>query len=76
MRGAERLRFIDVARVTDVHDTGDDVVAVIRSLTDGETILHPPLLAAGIRVERCHDLRLGHHLLRRAPAVDPKPAGG
>ena len=31
---------------------------------------YPPLLAAGIRVERCHDLRLGHHLLRRAPAAD------
>ncbi|CUR59216.1 DNA polymerase I family protein with 3'-5'-exonuclease and polymerase domains [metagenome] len=30
----------------------------------------PPLLAAGVRVQRCHDLRLGHHLLRRAPAVD------
>jgi DNA polymerase-1 len=31
---------------------------------------YPPLLAAGVRVARCHDLRLGHHLLRRAPAVD------
>lgn len=31
---------------------------------------YPPLLAAGVRVQRCHDLRLGHHLLRRAPAVD------
>lgn len=31
---------------------------------------YPPLLAAGIRVGRCHDLRLAHHLLRRAPAVD------
>lgn len=31
---------------------------------------YPPLLAAGVRVERAHDLRLGHHLLRRAPAVD------
>jgi hypothetical protein len=31
---------------------------------------YPPLLAAGVRVERCHDLRLCHHLLRRAPAVD------
>ena len=25
---------------------------------------YPPLLAVGVRVERCHDLRLGHHLLR------------
>ena len=31
---------------------------------------YPPLLAAGVRIERCHDLRLGHHLLRRAPAVN------
>ncbi len=37
---------------------------------------YPPLLAAGVRVERCHDLRLGHHLLRRAPAVDPKLLAG
>src|SRR6478609_11415773 len=37
---------------------------------------YPPLLAAGVRVGRCHDLRLGHHLLRRAPAVDGRlPAG-
>ena len=32
---------------------------------------YPPLLAAGVRVERCHDLRLCHRLLARAPAVDP-----
>ncbi|WP_206051646.1 bifunctional 3'-5' exonuclease/DNA polymerase [Nocardioides ferulae] len=30
---------------------------------------YPPLLAEGVRVGRCHDLRLGHHLLRRAPAA-------
>ncbi len=33
---------------------------------------YPPLLAEGIRLGRCHDLRLGHHLLRGAPAVDPR----
>ncbi|HXH79580.1 bifunctional 3'-5' exonuclease/DNA polymerase [Nocardioides sp.] len=33
---------------------------------------YPSLLAAGVRVERCHDLRLGRHLLRRAPAADPR----
>jgi DNA polymerase-1 len=33
---------------------------------------YPSLLAAGVRVQRCHDLRLGHHLLRRAPAVDAR----
>lgn len=31
---------------------------------------YPALLAGGIRVARCHDLRLSHHLLRRAPVVD------
>ncbi|MEO9323349.1 bifunctional 3'-5' exonuclease/DNA polymerase [Nocardioides sp. C4-1] len=31
---------------------------------------YPRLLADGVRVARCHDLRLAHHLLRRAPAVD------
>ncbi|GAB2859484.1 bifunctional 3'-5' exonuclease/DNA polymerase [Nocardioides pacificus] len=31
---------------------------------------YPPLLAAGVRIQRCHDLRLGHQLLQRAPAVD------
>jgi L-ornithine N5-oxygenase len=37
VRGTERLRWINVSRVTDVHETGDDVVAVIRSLASGET---------------------------------------
>jgi DNA polymerase-1 len=37
---------------------------------------YPSLLAAGVRVERCHDLRLGHHLLRRAPAVDVRLLAG
>lgn len=32
---------------------------------------YPALLAAGVRVRRCHDLRLCHTVLRRAPAVDP-----
>lgn len=37
---------------------------------------YPPLLEAGVRVTRCHDLRLGHHLLRRAPAVDQAVLAG
>ncbi len=37
VRGVERLRWINVSRVTDVHETAGDVVAVIRSLADGET---------------------------------------
>ena len=37
---------------------------------------YPPLLAAGVRVARCHDLRLSRRLLARAPAVDPSLLGG
>ena len=37
---------------------------------------YPPLLAAGVRVQRCHDLRLGRHLLRRAPAADEQLLAG
>jgi DNA polymerase-1 len=37
---------------------------------------YPPLLAAGVRVERCHDLRLGHHLLRQAPQADGRLLDG
>ncbi len=37
---------------------------------------YPPLLAAGVRVARCHDLRLARRLLRRAPAVDGRLLDG
>ncbi|WP_457205675.1 bifunctional 3'-5' exonuclease/DNA polymerase [Nocardioides sp. P5_C9_2] len=37
---------------------------------------YPPLLAAGVRVERCHDLRLVRRLLRRAPAVEGRLLDG
>ncbi len=33
---------------------------------------YPPLLASGVRVGRCHDLRLGRRLLRRSPVVDQR----
>ncbi len=42
----------------------------VRWVWDDTARWYPPLLTAGVRVERCHDLRLAHHLLRRAPAVD------
>ena len=42
----------------------------LRWVWDDTARWYPSLLAAGVRVERCHDLRLAHHLLRRAPAVD------
>jgi DNA polymerase-1 len=37
---------------------------------------YPGLLAAGVRVERCHDLRLCRRVLRRAPAVDQSHLDG
>src|SRR5215217_4055615 len=37
---------------------------------------YPSLLAAGVRVERCYDLRLGRQLLRRAPAADGQLLAG
>ena len=42
----------------------------LRWVWDDTARWYPPLLAAGVRVERCHDLRLGHRLLVRAPAAD------
>jgi DNA polymerase-1 len=42
----------------------------LRWVWDDTARWYPPLLAAGVRVARCHDLRLGHRLLVRAPAVD------
>ncbi|WP_235927960.1 bifunctional 3'-5' exonuclease/DNA polymerase [Goekera deserti] len=41
-----------------------------RWVWDDTTRWYPGLLAAGLRVERCTDLRLGHALLRRSPRVD------
>lgn len=37
---------------------------------------YPPLLTAGVRVGRCHDLRLGRRLLHRAPAADVRLLAG
>ena len=51
-KGRERLRWVNVSRVTDVHDTGEDVVAVIRSLATGETSV---LRADAIVLKRCPD---------------------
>ncbi len=61
-----------------------DLAAYVAGRDDGTTRWvwddtarwYPPLLTAGVRVERCHDLRLGHHLLRRAPAVDQQRLAG
>ncbi|MGY1690768.1 bifunctional 3'-5' exonuclease/DNA polymerase [Geodermatophilus sp. SYSU D01105] len=42
----------------------------VRWVWDDTTRWYPALLAAGVRVERCTDLRLGHALLRRSPLAD------
>ena len=42
----------------------------VRWVWDDTTRWYPALLAAGVRVERCTDLRLGHAVLRRSPLVD------
>jgi DNA polymerase-1 len=44
--------------------------AAPRWVWDDTARWYPPLLAAGVRVERCHDLRLSRRILARAPAVD------
>jgi DNA polymerase-1 len=49
---------------------GEREVDSPRWVWDDTARWYPPLLAAGVRVARCQDLRLGHQLLRRAPAVD------
>ncbi|TNM64192.1 bifunctional 3'-5' exonuclease/DNA polymerase [Streptomyces sp. NP160] len=41
-----------------------------RWVWDDTTRWYPSLLAAGVRVRRCLDLRLVHRVLRRAPGVD------
>ena len=48
----------------------------IRWVWDDTSRWYPALLDAGVRVERCTDLRLGHAVLRRSPFVDRSlPAG-
>jgi DNA polymerase-1 len=44
--------------------------APLRWVWDDTTRWYPALLDAGVRVERCTDLRLTHAVLRRSPFVD------
>ena len=44
--------------------------SAVRWVWDDTTRWYPALLAAGVRVERCSDLRLRHAVLRRSPFVD------
>ena len=71
-------RVLVVERVEERVLAAADLAACVRErevdrprwVWDDTARWYPPLLAAGVRVERCHDLRLGHQLLRRAPAID------
>ena len=73
----ERVRVLDGGS-TDVLDitalpsyvSGREAVDAPRWVWDDTSRWYAPLLAAGVRVERCHDLRLCHRVLRRAPAAD------
>ncbi|HEY0645375.1 MAG TPA: hypothetical protein VGD39_18290, partial [Nocardioides sp.] len=67
--GEEReLALVDLPGVVREREAADPP----RWVWDDTARWYPALLAAGVRVERCHDLRLCHHLLRRAPAVDAR----
>jgi DNA polymerase-1 len=51
-------------------------LAPVRWVWDDTTRWYPQLLQAGVRVERCTDLRLTHALLRRSPFVDQSVLAG
>jgi len=74
----ERVRVVDggAERELDLADlpsyVGDREDGAVRWVWDDTARWYPALLAAGVRVGRCHDLRLCHRLLRRAPAVDAR----
>jgi DNA polymerase I len=65
--GAHEIAAADLASYVGEREAGADRP---RWVWDDTARWYPPLLAAGVRVERAHDLRLCHRLLRRAPAVD------
>src|SRR3954454_25414525 len=44
--------------------TADDGPAGARWVWEDTAIAYPPLLQAGVRIERCHDLRLSRAILR------------
>ena len=52
---------------------GDRERAPVRWVWDDTTRWYPQLLHAGVRVERCTDLRLAHAVLRRSPFAHHAP---
>ncbi|HEX2073232.1 MAG TPA: bifunctional 3'-5' exonuclease/DNA polymerase [Geodermatophilus sp.] len=63
--GVTRLPVDEVARFVRERE-----VSPVRWVWDDTTRWYPALLEAGVRVERCTDLRLTHAVLRRSPFVD------
>ena len=49
-------------------------IAAVRWVWHDTASRYRPLLAAGVRVERCHDLRLCHQILRNAASVQQPAA--
>ncbi|TFV88181.1 bifunctional 3'-5' exonuclease/DNA polymerase [Blastococcus sp. CT_GayMR20] len=67
--GAEdRVTVVPAAVLADVVREREG--AAVRWVWDDTTRWYPALLEAGVRVERCWDLRLSHAVLRRSPFVD------
>ncbi|WP_323791141.1 bifunctional 3'-5' exonuclease/DNA polymerase, partial [Nocardioides sp.] len=72
----ERVLVVDGGRRDEIAQ--EDLAAYVvereverpRWVWDDTARWYPPLLAAGVRVERAHDLRLSRRLLSRAPAAD------
>lgn len=54
----------------------DREASSVRWVWDDTTRWYPALLGAGVRVERCTDLRLAHAVLRRSPFVDQAVLAG
>jgi DNA polymerase-1 len=65
-----RLSTVELARFVRERE-----LSPVRWVWDDTTRWYPALLAAGVRVERCTDLRLGHAVLRRSPFVDQSLLG-
>lgn len=65
--GVRRVAAEELPALVAAREAGPEPV---RWLWDDTTRWYPALLADGVRVARCTDLRLSHALLRRSPFVD------
>ncbi|MGY1753540.1 bifunctional 3'-5' exonuclease/DNA polymerase [Blastococcus sp. SYSU D01042] len=65
--GSTRVPAEELPALVAAREAGPEPV---RWVWDCTTRWYPELLARGVRIARCTDLRLSHALLRRSPAVD------